>query len=67
MPVGPDTYHRNSVMIVIAQGFLELCHGISLWMNRSIRYEDLWLLNLAVIRTSLPHAVIRTSSIHNAG
>jgi hypothetical protein len=33
-------------MVVIAIGFLEFCHGISLWMNRSVDYKNLFLLNL---------------------
>jgi hypothetical protein len=33
-------------MIVIAMGFLEFCHSVTLWMNRSVSYKDLFLLNL---------------------
>jgi len=46
MPISPDAYHLYPVMVVIAIGFLEFCHGISLWINRSVRYKDLFLLNL---------------------
>jgi hypothetical protein len=46
MPISPDAYHLYPVMVVIAIGFLEFCHGISLWMNRSVDYKNLFLLNL---------------------
>jgi hypothetical protein len=29
VPVSPDAYHLYPVMVVIAIGFLEFCHGIS--------------------------------------
>jgi hypothetical protein len=54
-------------MVVIAIGFLEFCHGISLWMKRSVDYKNIFLLNLH--GTSVFPAftfVIRTNARNNA-